>query len=413
MGRSIFFFLFILIYLGLEYYIYRSIGATLKSSFWSRFLLVFQTGSVLVTFLAFFLIANRAAYGVNHWTNLVFGLMITLFATKLVFLTFPLFEDVFRALKYTVGKVSSFFQTNSDNISIDSRRKFVTQVGLAVAAVPFLAFLYGVLKGRYDYTVRNINLSFYDLPKSFDGFRILQISDVHSGSFDNKSKVAKGLDLIQEQEADLILFTGDMVNNRANEVEPYKDLFEKLSAPHGKYSVLGNHDYGDYLWWPSPEAKEENLNQLKQHHADMGFNLMNNANDRIEKNGESIRLVGVENWGKPPFPQKGDLKKAFEGIDNSEFSILMSHDPSHWDAQVLDFPKQVHLTLSGHTHGMQFGVEIPGIKWSPVKWKYPRWAGLYEKAQQYLYVNRGFGFIGFPGRVGIWPEITVIELKKA
>ncbi|MCZ6694094.1 MAG: metallophosphoesterase, partial [Bacteroidetes bacterium] len=291
--------------------------------------------------------------------------------------------------------------------------KFISQLGLVVAALPFSSFLYGVVKGKYDFRVKNITLSFPDLPPAFDGFKIVQISDIHSGSFDSFSSVKKGVEMVRQQNPDLILFTGDLVNNMAMEIEPYMDLFGSLSARFGKYSVLGNHDYGDYMSWPSQEAKKINLDKLKEYHQIMGYKLLNNTSVRVEKGQDSILLAGVENWGIRPFRQTGDLEQAYRDSQDDEFTILMSHDPSHWDEQVLDFKKHVHLTLSGHTHGMQMGIEIPGIKWSPVKYKYPRWAGLYEDKGQYLYVNRGFGFIGFPGRVGIWPEITTIELKRA
>ena len=239
------------------------------------------------------------------------------------------------------------------------------------------------------------------------------MSDIHSGSFDNYEAVKRGVDLANEQKSDLLLFTGDLVNNEAKEIEPWIELFATLDAPYGKYSIFGNHDYGDYIEWPSFEEKHKNLETLAAHHKTIGFNLLRNQHVVLEKDGEKFFLAGVENWGKPPFPQHGDINKALQGIENKDFTVLMSHDPSHWKAQVVEHSNKVHLTLSGHTHGMQFGIEIPGFKWSPVKFKYPEWAGSYEQNGKKLYVNRGFGFLGFPGRVGIWPEITVITLKKA
>ncbi|MGB0523441.1 MAG: metallophosphoesterase [Flammeovirgaceae bacterium] len=348
----------------------------------------------------------------STFTNIMLGLLVTLFFTKLFFLPFPLFEDLFRLLKFGYDASTKALDKNRKPAKFWSRRRFIGKLGLAVAALPFSAFLYGVFKGRYDFTVHHVSVPSPDLPAAFDGFKIAQISDVHAGSFDRIEAVKKGIDLIQAQGADVIVFTGDLVNNRALEVEPYIEHFGKLSAPYGKYAVLGNHDYGNYVKWPSPEAKNENLATLAQHHKDMGFRLMNNESVLIEKEGASIRLAGVENWGKKPFPQYGDLSKTFQQAAADDFSILLSHDPSHWDEQVIDFSQKIHLTLSGHTHGMQMGVEIPGFRWSPVKYRYPRWAGLYEAKNQFLYVNRGFGFIGFPGRVGIWPEITVLELKR-
>jgi predicted MPP superfamily phosphohydrolase len=256
-------------------------------------------------------------------------------------------------------------------------------------------------------------LHFEDLPESFDGYKLTQISDIHSGSFDNMDKVKYAVDLINEQDSDVILFTGDIVNNKTDELLPYVDVFNKLKAKDGLYSVLGNHDYGDYVSWDSDEAKDQNLEDLKTLQKEIGFDLLLNESRYLEKNGERIALVGVENWGAGGFKKAGDLKRAAAGIHKDDFKILMSHDPSHWEKEVIQDDYNYHLTLSGHTHGMQFGIEIPGwFKWSPVKWRYKYWAGIYEEMGQYINVNRGFGYLAFPGRVGIWPEITVIELKK-
>ncbi len=339
------------------------------------------------------------------------GFMILLIVPQMVTIMFLIGEDFYRLGRSLVLWVSKIFTHEPIEIDLSSRRKFLSQVALGAAAIPFLNILYGITWGKYNYTVRKETLAFDDLPEAFDGFKIVQISDVHSGSFDNITKVEYGIDLINEQKGDVIVFTGDLVNNTADEIEPYLDVFSKLQAPMGKFSILGNHDYGDYIEWGSEDAKIQNLDALKEHHRAMGFNLLLNQSVELKKGEEEISLAGVENWGKPPFVQYGDLNKALK--DTQDFRVLLSHDPSHYDEQVVEHPKKVHLTLSGHTHGMQFGIEIPGFKWSPVKYKYPKWAGLYEKAGQYLYVNRGFGFLAFPGRVGIWPEITVIELKKA
>ncbi|MEL6852426.1 MAG: metallophosphoesterase [Bacteroidota bacterium] len=325
-----------------------------------------------------------------------------------------LIEDIFRLLGLGIrGTQQLRGKGKPDQPLLPSRRKFVGQLGVIALGLPFASILYGITKGKYAYQVRELSLHFPDLPKAFDGFKIAQISDIHSGSFDSLSGVRKGISLLMEQAADMILFTGDIVNNRAAELEPWLDEFGKLSAPYGVHSVLGNHDYGDYVSWESQDAKETNLQQLKNFHRHMGFNLMLNRNQIIEKDGEKIALLGVENWGKPPFPQHGDLQRALQGTEEVPFKILMSHDPSHWDGEIIDHPDHIHLTLSGHTHGMQFGIEIPGWRWSPVKYRYPRWADLHQEKGQYLYVNRGFGFLGFPGRVGIWPEITIINLRTA
>lgn len=409
-SRLITFLIFLAIYVLLEVYVYSGLVQTFKNRPIQRGLMGLYYFSLLVFVVGLITLFTSFSNGysqANWWQNLVLGLVVTFFITKLIYAAFLLIADL-------EGLVSYIFSRFSDAPSPrPHRRKVLKQLGVFVAAVPFSAFLYGVLKGRYDYKIHRLTLRFPDLPPAFDGFRIAQISDVHSGSFDNTEAVKKGIDKIAQQKPDVVLFTGDLVNNLAEEIVPYIELFAGLQAPHGKFAVLGNHDYGEYVAWESEEAKAQNLVKLTGYHKKMGFHLLNNAQVTLHKGGDQIKLVGVENWGKKPFPQKGDLNKAFAQSQPHDFSVLMSHDPSHWDEQVLDFPQRVHLTLSGHTHGMQMGVEIPGFRWSPIKYRYPRWAGLYKKAKQYLYVNRGFGFIGFPGRVGIWPEITIIELKSS
>jgi len=319
-------------------------------------------------------------------------------------------EDI---LRLAVGVFSKIDKTDQ-GFYLPSRRKFISTLALGIAAVPFTSLLYGMYRGKYNYQVLKYALEFEDLPDAFDGYTITQISDIHSGSFDNEKKVQYGIDLINEQKSDVILFTGDLVNNRADEMYRWKDHFAQLSAKDGVYSVLGNHDYGDYMEWESEQAKRDNLNELKSIQKDMGWNLLLNEHTNLIKNGQTIKLIGVENWGAGGFKKAGDLEKACEGVADNDFKILMSHDPSHWTDKVRDDRRHFHLTLSGHTHGMQFGVEIPGwIKWSPVKYRYENWAGVYENVGQFLNVNRGFGFIGYPGRVGIWPEVTVIQLKKS
>jgi predicted MPP superfamily phosphohydrolase len=332
---------------------------------------------------------------------------------KFVFIIFVLLKDILGAIAKTTKwfrerKKKSVPQFNSTKKM--ERSEFLYQMGLILAAIPFASILYGVTKGKFNFRVMREKISFDHLPKSFKGLKIVQISDMHLGSFNkNFEKIAKAVDLINEQEPDLILFTGDLVNNFAEETNGWAPVLSKMKAKIGKYSILGNHDYGDYSHWKLPEDKAKNLQEIKDFHKEVGFKLLLNESETITINGEEIALVGVENWGKPPFPQHGDLTKAINGSANLPFKILMSHDPSHWDAQVLD--TDIALTFSGHTHGMQFGLERAGIKWSPVQYKYPRWGGLYQQADQYLYVNRGFGYIGFPGRIGMPPEITFVELS--
>lgn len=339
------------------------------------------------------------------------ALMISL-VPKLVIISFLFVEDIGRIGFGIYAFLNNWLNDHKTINYLPERRKFVSQIAFGLAAIPFAGMIYGAVKGKYDFTVHKVKLRFRDLPEAFDGFTITQLSDIHSGSFDDPIAVRRGIELANSQESDLLVFTGDLVNNKADEMDDWMDHFSSLKAPFGKYSILGNHDYGDYLPWPSEAAKEANLDRLKQIQKELGFRLLLNEHVRIEKDGQSIALVGVENWGKKGFVKHGDLPKASEGISQGDFTILLSHDPSHWEAVTLQHEHHVHITLSGHTHGMQFGIEIPGFKWSPSKYIYPQWAGLYKKDDKFLYVNRGFGFLGFPGRVGILPEITVIELVK-
>ena len=303
------------------------------------------------------------------------------------------------------------FRTKKEKV-IPSRRRFVSLIGMGVAAIPFAGMIYGMLWGRYNYRVVKHTLYFDDLPEAFDGYRVVHISDIHSGSFDNTEKVQYGIDMINAQQGDVIFFTGDLVNNKAEEMRPWIAHFKQLHAKDGVYSVLGNHDYGDYVQWDSPDEKAKNLETLKQIHQQLGFCLLNNESVFLSRGQQRIAVVGVENWGQG-FIKKGNLKQALSQVDKKDFKILLSHDPTHWQYEVLKDPNFIHLTLSGHTHGMQFGIEIPGvIKWSPAGWRYKYWGGVYKEKDRYINVNRGFGYLAFPGRVGMPPEITVIELKK-
>ena len=342
------------------------------------------------------------------YLGVLMGASILLAVPKLVAIIPLLIEDITRLGQFL------FRAATTQPITLPGRRTFISQIALGLAAIPFIGIIDGIWKGRYRYRVISHTLEFEDLPDEFDGFTIAQISDIHSGSFDNKEKVEYGVQMVNELGADAVMFTGDMVNNVATEAEPWIDTFKKLTGKSGVFSILGNHDYGDYWRFPSAQAKVDNLNRLKEIHREMGMDLLLNESRFFERNGQRLYLAGVENWGLPPFPQYGDLQQALNGIPKDAFTVLLSHDPSHFDAEVKQHDKKVHLTLSGHTHGMQFGIEIPGwIKWSPVKFKYPKWAGLYPEADgQVLHVNRGFGFLAFPGRVGMWPEITHITLRK-
>ncbi len=348
--------------------------------------------------------------GQTQMTMFTMGVLILALVPKLILTIFMLLEDVYRVF---FGIITHFMGDNDNGAFLPDRRKFVSQIALGIAAVPFLSLIYGMTIGKYNYRVLKQTLFFEDLPDDFDGFKITQISDVHSGSFDNPEKISYAIDLVNEQNSDMILFTGDIVNTHANEMHPWIETFNKIQKhEYGKFSVLGNHDYGEYIDWSSAEAKAENFEGIKKLYTDIGFNLLLNQNVKVKKGTSEIAIVGVENWGHN-FKKAGDINLASKDLKKEDFKILMSHDPSHWEYEIKNHPKHFHLTLSGHTHGFQFGIEIPGIiKWSPVEYVYKQWAGLYENLGKYIYVNRGFGFHAYPGRVGIWPEITVIELKK-
>jgi uncharacterized protein len=342
----------------------------------------------------------------------LFAIIIGLFMAKAIALIFFLADDLRRGIQYLSGKFF-FNNTDMDGMSSDgiSRSAFLSWLGIAAGTTLFGSLLYG-FSNQYKYQIKRVKLVFDNLPVSFKGMRIVHISDIHSGSFMDKKAVQHGVEMILKENADLILFTGDLVNDKATEMDNYLDVFDKLKAPMGVFSTLGNHDYGDYVQWPvDGVTKAQNLSNLQKVHEQLGWRLLMNEHVALEKNGEKIALLGIENWSsKARFPKHGRMDLAHDGTEKYSFKILMSHDPSHWDAQVTRDYTDVDLMLSGHTHGMQFGVELPGFKWSPVQYMYPQWAGLYETGKQKLYVNRGFGFIGYPGRVGELPEITVIEL---
>ena len=349
--------------------------------------------------------------GISSGFYSAFALFILFYIPKLILIVFVFGEDIFRLFEGIYNYFISNKITSNDSF-FNGRRKFISQIALGVASIPFISILYGITKGKYNYKILTYTLFFDDLPVEFDGYKITQISDIHSGSFDNKAKVEYGVKLINDQKSDVIMFTGDLVNSKTSEINPWKSIFSKLKAKDGVFSVLGNHDYGDYIKWPTEEEKKDNFSEMLKSQKEMGFKLLLNESRYIEKKDSRLAIIGVENWGKG-FSKKGNLKKAISNIKSNDFKILLSHDPSHWEYEVLKDKMHFQLTLSGHTHGMQFGIEIPGlIKWSPAKWRYKFWAGLYERAGQYLNVNRGFGYLAFPGRVGIWPEISVITLKK-
>ena len=398
--------IFIAIYTVMDFYAFQAIKTITKNN-WVYYLHIAISILVVGNFIYQFTQASTGRV-LTPEKSYAFGFLVTLIALKVVVVPILFGEDVFRLFEGTYNKLFS----SANTFQVPSRRKFVSQMAMGLAAIPFASLLYGMVKGKYNFRVLSYTLHFEDLPKAFDGYKITQISDIHSGSFDNKEKIEYAVNLVNEQSSDTILFTGDLINNVASEMDPWIDTFSKLEAKDGIYSILGNHDYGDYNQWNSKEEKKQNFEQLLEVQKQLGFDLLLNENRFIEKDGERIAIIGVENWGKG-FKQKGDLNKASEGINSDDFKIVLSHDPTHWNEVIVPHKDHYHLTLSGHTHGMQFGIEVPGwIKWSPVKWRYKHWAGIYEQANQFINVNRGFGFLAYPGRVGIWPEITVIELKK-
>ena len=405
-------FFILIVFLAIEIYAFQAFKTVYKNSWLTKTYLLLNTLIFLNFFLrVIYVYHNELSYSDQFYGNLSipFALFFTLVCFKLIIILFLFFEDISRV----VLSIINFFFNFSD-AKIFERRSFLSKIALLVASIPIPFVLYGIYKGRYNYKVYKYDLSFDDLPEDFDGYQITHISDIHSGSLKNKNNVEYAVKLINEQKSDLILFTGDIINNKSNELIKWKDLLSTMKASDGKFSVLGNHDYGDYVNWKNKQEKEDNFSDLLNFQKQMGFKLLLNENIKIKKGESNISLIGVENWGKGRFKKKGDIDKACIGLNEKDFKIVLTHDPSHWDKILIDHKTHFHLTLSGHTHGMQFGIEIPGwVKWSPAKWAYRQWAGLYNEKNQFLNVNRGFGVLGFPGRVGIPPEISVITLKKS
>ncbi len=400
--------IFIAVYFALGLYTLQALKTATRYP-WVYYLFIAIAVLVLGNFIYQFTFGEAQGRVLSRPKSYAFGLLLTVLTFQLITIIFLFSEDIFRFL---TGVYHKFFGGTKE-FSLPERRRFLSVIALGIAAIPFGALLYGMYRGKYNFKVLKYNLEFDDLPDAFDGYQITQISDIHSGSFDNRKKIEYAVDLVNQQKSDVILFTGDMVNNKSEEMKPWADLFATLEAKDGKFSILGNHDYGDYIEWETEELKRENLEDLKKLQHTIGFDLLLNENRYLQKGNDKIALIGVENWGRGGFKKAGDLKKATANVTKDDFKILMSHDPSHWEDVVLHDEYHYHLTLSGHTHGMQFGIEIPGwVKWSPVKWRYKYWAGIYKELGQYINVNRGFGFLGYPGRVGIWPEISVITLKK-
>jgi uncharacterized protein len=406
--------IFIIIMLLIDWYVFQAVKLVSQQAATKIKVLIYGLyWSVTLFALAIFLFGSMM--NLDNWPKslrtYIFATLIGLFIGKFIAATVFMVDDLRRLLHWGGGKLYyQYIQNENFSSSTITRSTFMSWLGLGLGTTVFGTLLWG-FGNKYRYQLQKVKMSFEDLPEGFRGLKIMHISDIHSGSFNDKKSVEKGVEKILATKPDIILFTGDLVNDRASEMHDYQEMFSRLNAPLGVYSTLGNHDYGDYHSWPSPEAKKENLERLKQIHHEMGWRLLMNEHVAIEKDGHQLALIGVENWSaKANFPRYGKLPEAYKGAEKYPFKILMSHDPSHWDAEVKKNYNDIHLMLSGHTHGMQFGLEIPGFKWSPVQYVYKQWAGLYEDGRQKLYINRGFGFLGYPGRVGILPEITLIEL---
>ncbi|RYY98992.1 MAG: metallophosphoesterase [Chitinophagaceae bacterium] len=406
-------FIFLAIMLLLDWYVFTILKVvTQNASGRARTVLfaAYWSLSVLAVLALLFMPAINSSALPKGFRNAIFVSVVGLFFGKLIASVFFLIDDIRRLFQWAAGRLF-FHNTETEQVQNNgiSRSVFLSWAGLAAGGTLFAGLLYG-MGNKYSYRVRTVRLQYPNLPAAFRGMKVVQISDVHSGSFTDPAAVARGIEKINALGADLILFTGDLVNNIAPEMDGYTDIFRRLKAPMGVYSVLGNHDYGDYHNWSSAADKQANLQRLKELQGAMGWRLLMNEHVLLERGGEQIALLGIENWGaKASFPKYGRLHEAYPGTESVPFKILMSHDPSHWDAEVRTKYPDIDLMLSGHTHGMQFGVEIPGFRWSPVQYVYRQWAGLYEEGAQKLYVNRGFGFLGYPGRVGILPEITLLE----
>lgn len=388
---------------ALEFYVYQAFKTVTNNNYLR---IAYWVVTILVYLFFLYEVFNfKRTDRDHHRVQVVSSVFLIFLLPKLFIILFLLIDDFGRGINYIL---QSFGSTETH---VPDRRKFLSIIGLGSAAVLSGLFLDGIIFGKYRHTVRKVKLKISGLPNSFKGYKIIQISDVHSGSFFHPEKLQKAIDLINEEQPDLVLFTGDMVNNYATEFEPFVPLFKTIKSKDGKFSILGNHDYGDYGEWTSAAEKSQNIPDLIALQKLAGFEMLRNEHRIIEKNGEKLYIVGVENWGEKPFPQYGDLDKATIGIPAEAAKILMSHDPTHFDAVVKNHPSNVQVTLSGHTHGMQFGLDLKNVRWSPVQYRYKKWADLYESSGKFLYVNRGFGVIGYPGRVGIDPEITLLELS--
>lgn len=418
MNRTFFFILLTFILVAIDWYVWQGLRLAIRNlspvtqrwiggAYWSFTILT------LIAYVAMQLLP--ADYFGRTARTFVIAFIAIPYLSKLLAVFILLVDDVRRFFQWILSLFFPSVATPSPQTGEPTipRSQFLAATAMVAGTGLMGTFAFGILSGAHDYRIRRIRLPLKNLPKAFNGIKIAQLSDIHSGSFFNKTAVKGGVEMLMKEKPDIAFFTGDLVNDQAIEVRDYIDIFDKVKAPLRVHSTLGNHDYGDYFQWASPAAKINNLNDLKRAHKLLGWNLMLDENRAIRVDGEEIGLIGIQNWGAGNFAKYGDLDKAYRGTENFPVKILLSHDPSHWRAQVLPRYNDIDLAFAGHTHGMQFGVEIGKLKWSPVQYRYKEWAGLYEEKDQYLYVNRGFGYLGYPGRVGILPEITIIELVKA
>lgn len=371
-------------------------------------------GIHIVLYLASFSLLFMRADIPTPLLTLFGSIMMAIYLPKLLIIVVLMVEDLSRLFRWMYEQFAGTAPPSGDPAGHISRSRFLSQIGVFAAGIPFAGMLYGILKGKYDYQVRRVQVPIENLPDSFNGLTITQISDIHTGSFEDKDAVQRGIDLINEQASDLIFFTGDLINTYIDEVDGFEEMYAQLRAKEGVFSILGNHDYGDYASWPNPEAKHEHFERVLDTHKAFGWRLLKNENHLLQRGEDSLAIIGTENWSSHlRFPKYGKINEAVKGTEGAAVKLLLSHDPSHWDGQILENHPDIDVMFSGHTHGFQFGIEIPGFRWSPVQYLYKQWGGLYQQGKQFLYVNRGFGFLGFSGRLGMRPEITVMELVKA
>ena len=414
LNRIMALFIFILVFLLIDIYVFQAVINVSKdwSPVWKQVARFGYWAPTVISVLGLLWWSFSDPYrGTDYLRIYVLAGSAILYFSKLFAVLFLFIDDVQRVVRWVVQFFSKKSPSDLPGEAI-TRSQFLSQAALVASAVPLGLSVYGIVSGAHDYRVKRVTLKFPNLPKSFDGIRIGQLSDIHSGSFWNKNAVKGGVEMLMNEKPDLIFFTGDLVNNESSEVKDYIPIFEKIKAPLGVFSITGNHDYGDYRAWQSKEAKQKNFNDLMEAHKLLGYDLLLNEHRMIEQNGDKLAIIGIENWGAGRFSKYGKLDQAYANTDEAATKILLSHDPTSWDAIVRPNHKDIDLTLSGHTHGFQFGVEIANIKWSPCQYVYKQWAGHYQEGNQHLYVNRGYGYLGYPGRIGMPPELTVIELKR-